>query len=291
MKQRTILFFVVISVTTVLLPGRACGQQSSQGADPNERICAEKFALAEREHWNKLPINEVVAAVGKSFLGVPYAAGTLEAPGEERLVVQLQTLDCVLLYENSLALARCIKKGTTTYEAFKTELRFIRYRSGVLNGFPSRLHYTSDYFFDNEQKHVLKNITGELGGVPHRKSVHFMTTHPESYPALQTSPLFLQQMKDIETEINKRTALYLPKNQVARAAAHIEDGDILGITTTIDGMDCSHTGIALWKNGTLHMLHAPHPGAEVQVTATPLSEYLTNIKKDTGIMVERAVEP
>jgi hypothetical protein len=84
---------------------------------------------------------------------------------------------------------------------------------------------------------------------------------------------------------------HIPKSNVKKAASQINDGDILGITTTIEGLDCTHTGIAIWQNKKLHMIHAPIPGSKVQITGTPLSEYLIKIKKDAGIMVARALEP
>jgi hypothetical protein len=135
--------------------------------DPNELICKKKFDLAISLKLAEKPINEVIIEIAKSFLGIHYAANTIEAPGEEHLIVNLQTLDCVTFYENSLVLARCIKKNTMTFEDYKKELQFVRYRSGIIDEYPSRLHYTSDYFFDNGKKGVIKNITKEIGGVLH----------------------------------------------------------------------------------------------------------------------------
>jgi len=114
--------------------------------DPNELICKNKFNLAAEMKLKDKPINEVVVAIAESFIGTDYAANTLEVPGKEQLVVNLQTLDCVTFYENSLVLARCIKKNKITFDDYKKELQFVRYRSGVIDGYPSRLHYTSDYF-------------------------------------------------------------------------------------------------------------------------------------------------
>jgi hypothetical protein len=78
---------------------------------------------------------------------------------------------------------------------------------------------------------------------------------------------------------------------VKEIGSKIRSGDILGITTSLDGMDCSHTGIAIWKDGELRLLHAPVPGAKVQITSMPLWEYLAKNHKQTGIIVMRALEP
>jgi hypothetical protein len=265
--------------------------------DPNELICKNKFNLAVEMKLHDKPINEVIVVIAKSFIGTDYAANTLEAPGKEQLIVNLQTLDCVTFYENSLVLARCIKKNKLTFDDYKKELQFVRYRGGVIDGYPSRLHYTSDYFFDNEKKSVLKDITKELGGVPFKKKINFMSTHPDSYLQLKNSPENVKEIQKIEDEMNTRTLYHIPKADVKRIASQIKDGDIIGITSTVDGLDCNHTGIAIrlasrsGQNGKLHFLHAPISGSKVQITEVPLWEYLAKIKKDAGIMIARPVEP
>ena len=259
--------------------------------DPNESICRNKFDLADSMRLRDKPINEVVAAIAKSFIGTDYGANLIDAPGKEQLVVNLQKLDCVTFYENALVLARCIKKSRLTFNDYKKELQFIRYRGGVINGYASRLHYTSDYFFDNEKKMVLKDITKELGGVTFKMKINFMSTHPDSYLQLKNSPENVREIRKIENAVNARTMYHIPKAAVKRIASQIKDGDIIGITTTIDGLDCTHTGIAIRQKDELHLLHAPIPGSKVQITELPLWEYLAKIKKDAGIMVARPVEP
>ena len=258
--------------------------------DPNELICKDKFNLADSMKLRDKPINEVVVAIAKSFIGTDYAANTLDATGKEQLVVNLQTLDCVTFYENSLVLARCIKKNKLIFDDYKKELQFVRYRGGVINGYASRLHYTSDYFFDNVNKSVLKDMTKELGGVPFKKKINFMSTHPDLYLQLKNSSENVKEIKKIEDEMNARTMYHIPKAKVKRIASQIKDGDIIGITTTINGLDCTHTGIAIRQNKKLHLLHAPVPGSKVQITDLPLSDYLARIKKDEGIIVARPVE-
>jgi hypothetical protein len=259
--------------------------------DPNELVCTNKFDFALSRRLAEKPINEVIIKIAQSFLGVPYAANTIEAPGEEHLIVNLQTLDCVTFYENSLVLARCIKKNTMSFEAYKKELQFVRYRGGMIDQYPSRLHYTSDYFFDNEKKSVLKIITKEIGGILYKKKINFMSTHVDSYIQLRENPEFVKMIAAQETAMNKREMYHIPKSNIQKAASRINDGDILGITTTIEGLDCTHTGIAIWQNRQLHMIHAPIPGSKVQITEKPLWEYLMKINKDAGIIVARALEP
>jgi len=259
--------------------------------DDDALICSKKFELAASLHLRKKPIGEVVIQMGKSFLGTDYVANTLEQPGEEHLVINLRGLDCVSFYENSLVFARCIKMKKTTFDDYQSELQFIRYRGGVIEGYPSRLHYTSDYFFDNEKKKVLKVVTKSIGGVRYQKTINFMSTHPESYRQLKEQPELIPIIRTQEEAINRRSLYHIPTKMVARVASQIHDGDILGITTDIPGMDVSHTGIALWQNGKLHFLHAPLSGAKVQITEKPLADYLASSPKRLGIMVARPIEP
>jgi hypothetical protein len=291
MNRRTFLYSLPAAASLSALLSREKIFAAERFSDRNEEICRQKFDLAVSRRLREKPINEVIIEIARSFLGVEYAANTIDAPGEERLLVNLQALDCVTFYENSLVLARCIKKNKLTFDDYKKELQFVRYRGGILSGYPSRLHYTSDYFFDNEKKGVLKNVSKELGGVPFTKTVNLMSGHPETYPRLKESPEFITAMKQVEAEMNARTVYYLPKQNVKASALKIKDGDIFGITTTIDGLDCTHTGLALHQNRVLHMIHAPLSGAKVQITEVPFWEYLARIKKDTGVMVARPLEP
>ncbi len=262
-----------------------------QPQDEDEILCKKKFELAVSKNWQMLPINEIIVNVGKTFLGTPYKENVLEASGEEHLVVNMRGLDCVTFYENALVMARCIKKNKMTFDDYRKELQFIRYRGGIINGYPSRLHYTSDYLYDNEQKGVWKLVTKELGGIPFVKKLDFMSTHPESYRQIRESATVLKQIEEIEKELAKRTMYYIPKNHVAGISKKILDGDILGITTSIEGIDTSHTGIAIRQDGILHLMHAPLAGKEVQISEKSLSDYLAYNKRQTGIMVARPLEP
>lgn len=262
-----------------------------QTPDEDETLCKQKFSLAVSKEWAKLPINNVIVNVGKTFLGTNYAENVLEAPGDEHLVVNMRALDCVTFYENALVLARCIKKNALTFDDYKKELLFIRYRGGVLNGYASRLHYTSDYFYDNEKKGVWKLVTKDLGGIPYVKKFDFMSTHPESYRQIRENETVRKQIEQIENEISARTTYYIPKNHVAKISDKIQNGDILGITTSIEGIDTSHTGIAVWQNKKLHLMHAPLAGKEVQISETNLHDYLAFNKRQTGIMIARPLEP
>ncbi|HOV98167.1 MAG TPA: DUF1460 domain-containing protein [Bacteroidota bacterium] len=258
-------------------------------SDIQQRLCEEKFRYAAKHHLSQKPLPEIVTDIARSFIGTPYVAHTLDLENGERLIIRLDGVDCVTLYEYSLAFARCIKKRTTTYDGFCNEVQFLRYRNGIIDGFASRLHYTSDYFYNNEEKGVLKNITKELGDVPYKKTINFMTMHRELYPALRDDAAF-RAIQSVEKEINSRQLFYIPKSKVSSIAQSIHSGDIIAITTTKEGLDCSHTGIALQKNNDLYFIHAPVPGSAVQMTQIPLWKYLQKNSEQSGVMVARPQE-
>ena len=291
MKRRSFLKIIPLaSGMPMLWKGSALEKLLSAQADDAD-LCVKKFTLAISLKLREKPIGEVIVAIGRSFLGTEYVANTLEAPGEEHLVVNLRGLDCVSFCENSLVFARCIKKSKMTFDDYKAELQFIRYRGGIINRYPSRLHYFSDYIYDNVQKGVVKDVTSEIGGIPYKKTINFMSNHPESYRQLTEHPEFVEIIRQQEAEISARSLVHIPKGDVERISGKILDGDILAVTTNIPGLDISHTGLAVRQRGKLHLIHAPNVGSKVLITDKTLAEYLAGNEQQAGIMVARAVEP
>lgn len=256
----------------------------------DEQICRRKFDIAIRESLSARPIGEVMVAIGSSFLATPYQPKTLETSGSERLVVNLRALDCVTFVENTLALSRCVKLGRTTFDAYREQLRLIRYRGGVIDGYASRLHYFSDWIADNEEKGILSDVTREVGGEPLTRPIHFMSSHPESYSQLEDEAV-LEEIRRTEQRLNARNRYFVSTRQLNENPSILMPGDILGITTKIEGLDIAHTGMVAITNGQVRYLHAPLSGGSVQLSERSLPEYLEEYKNHTGVMVARPVEP
>lgn len=255
-------------------------------------ICKSKFDLSIDKNLSSLPINEVVAEIGKSFLDIPYEAFAIERDGEEQVVIHLERLDCTTFLENSLVFARCIKKGKTSFEDYINELTFIRYRDGVIDRYPSRLHYFSDWIFNNNARGIVKDITKEIGGEDIKFNVGFMSANPDKYKHLREQPEFIPTIKKQEEAINSRTYSYIPKERVAEIENTIQSGDLIACTTNLKGLDIGHVGIAVkMEDGRIHFMHAPLVGSVVQISKSPLPEYLAAVKKHTGIIVLRVQEP
>ncbi len=251
-------------------------------------ICKSKFGLAVEKNLASKPINDIVTAIGKSFIGTDYTANTLEIGSKEKLVIFLSGLDCYTFLESSFAFARCIKSGKTSFEDYQKEISNLRYRDGRLNDYTSRLHYFTDWIYDMNRRGIGKDITKEIGGVPYTMKINFMSTHPDSYKRLKGNQKFVSEIKKIEDKINSREYFYVPQDEIENVENKIQSGDIIGITTNISGLDIAHTGIAYRADdGRIHLLHAPNVGYKVQISEKPLAEYIKGNKKQTGIMVLR----
>src|ERR1035437_493061 len=253
--------------------------------------CRAKFKIAESTNLKSKPIGEVIAIIGESFTGTDYKVSALEKEGEEKLVVDLTGLDCSTFLENVLVFARLIKKDSTAFDNYLKELTYIRYRNGIVNSYTSRLHYFSDWIFDNVKKNVIKDVTKNLGGVAIKFQINFMSSHAALYKHLKENPSFVPVIQTHEDSINTRTYFYIPKDKVSSIEGKLWDGDIIAFTTSVKGLDIGHVGIAIkGKDGRMHLLHAPQPNTKVHITKVPLSNYILNLKKLTGIIVLRALD-
>ena len=131
---------------------------------------------------------KTMVSIGKTFIGTPYVAKTLEVGETESLVVNLHGLDCTTFVENVLAFSLLLRKGASDFDAFTRTLENIRYKDGKLDGYASRLHYFSEWIANNQKKGLLKDITAEIGGEVITKNINFMSTHRQLYPAAQPRP-------------------------------------------------------------------------------------------------------
>lgn len=265
----------------LLLYGTLSAQHSADSL-----VFQEFLRFAAREKLEKKPVGERVAFVGRFFLGKPYVAFTLEAPGPERLQVNLQGLDCTTLVENALALSRLSVSAKKDFKTYQSILIDIRYRKGRLEGYPSRLHYASEWLFDNMEKGYVR-LVKTTGMTAFRPTVDYMSTHPGSYAALKADSTLLPVIAAQEAVVNKLTFPMMPKASLTQKAPFIDEGDVIAITTSLSGLDFAHLGIAVRQKGKVFLLHASSTGKKVLISETPLSVYLAGIKKHSGIVVVR----
>ena len=279
-------------LTAIFLVAAVCGSpmraQESSPADTSAFRDVMRFAA--NEHLRSRPIGAVMARIGRHFLGTPYVAHTLERGGAECLVVNLREFDCTTFMENVLVLSRCVVMGKTTFAQYEEELQHVRYRGGVIDGYPSRLHYFTDWGFDNEHKGVLRDLSAALGGNVSRKTINYMSTHPDGYAQLADTA-FVRRIAGFESAMNARGFSVIPRNRVGKILPRLKEGDIIGTVTEIEGMDVAHTGLVVREKGILRFMHAPLSGKKVLISDGSLADYVAGLRGVNGIVVLRPSQP
>ncbi|MDX8341132.1 DUF1460 domain-containing protein [Draconibacterium sp. IB214405] len=277
MKTKLILFTLLISVLTSF-------SAKSTDNKKDKQICQD--ILFELKNQNNKTTAELVVEAGKLLMNTPYVANTLES-SPEQLIVNLRELDCTTFAENCLALARTSKSTNSGFEDFKKELQHIRYRDGKIDGYPSRLHYFSDWIANNEEKQLTESVSASICNTKFEKKINFMSHHPDSYKALANNAVFLAAIDKQEKQLSERVMYYIPTEELEAHKSLLKDGDIIGITTNIDGLDITHVGIIVFKGNELHFMHASSKAQKVILSEETLYNYLSSRKSATGIMVAR----
>jgi hypothetical protein len=244
---------------------------------------------AKQQNLPDRPLGEIIEAIADNFLGKPYAEGLLDKSGEEKLVINLNSFDCVLFVETVLAISRGIAIKDYDYQNFVDRLESQRYVNGKMNGYCSRLHYFSEWINDNQKRQAVENITAELGGVPMDKKLNFMTQHRNSYPQMANESTY-QCIAGVEADLAKVSVNYLPTNRIKSAYSQLKPGDIVAVATDIKGLDVTHTGFVYrTANGNIGLIHAS-PAGEVTV-ARDLHRYISRVESAIGIVVARPKRP
>ena len=261
-----------------------------EGQDVFTRIVGKAAA----ENWKALPIGELIGKIAMELKGTPYVGFTLElSKDQEYCVVNLKGLDCVTFFEDSLGLARMLKRGKSTPADLIAEVQTTRYRGGKIGDFTTRLHYTTDWFVDNQEKGVVRILTPELPGAePFTQKVGIMSQHPENYRQLAAHPELIPAIRGYEEKINARSLKYLPMARLAAAEHLLQTGDIVGVATTEEGIDIAHTGLCIKdEEGVVHFMDASSSRSRMRVTLEPeISKCLNWSSKLTGVMFARPLE-
>jgi len=242
---------------------------------------------AAKEKIVNMKTGDRIVSIARYFLETPYVVATLEVPKEEGLRVNFRELDCMTYVETVLALHNVLKEFNPNYEAYKQMLTSIRYRNGVISGYPSRLHYTTEWLFDNRKKDYIRFVRMGSDTEFFKPEVNFMTTHTDLYPAFKLNPEFVVEMAKHEAYIHGLSIKYLPKEKLTDKESFIHTGDIIAITTAYKGLDFSHLGFAVRISDEIYLLHASSTGKKVMFSKQNLKDYLSDIKKHTGIVVVR----
>lgn len=268
---------------TLLFPVLLCrGQNDQYVTTPADSTLAEKILLDLQKQRRGTDGDRMVRAA-EALLGQPYVAGTLEELPGEPLCIYLTRTDCILFVETCMALVRTAGQEGE-FPTLAWELRQSRYRNGRRTRYEDRLHYTTEWARQQVGRDVLREMTVELGGIPFDHPVHYMSTHPEAYKRMTDVDAIAQ----IEQRINAIPSTYIPKENLAGALKGIRNGDIILFTSTVDGLDVAHCGIAKVVPGQpVRFIHASSAAEKVVLESKTLEEYVMGRKALSGIQVYR----
>ena len=268
------------------------GAQASTGqvsAQPQDSVTVCQLL----EEARLLPISaNYPLFFARKFLDVPYVAHTLEVNNDERLVVNTRQLDCTTLVETVTALTLCAYRHLYTWRDYLNALVAMRYRDGRIDTYTSRIHYFTEWITANTEAGIIMEIQAPNPpfSAVQQVSVNYMSQHPESYKALRNHPEYVGKIREMERRVTGGRFRYIPKGVVGDAALlkkAVRDGDIIAITCNKKGLDITHLGFAVWKDGALHLLNASQLHKKVVEEPMTLYQYLQQHPSHTGIRIIR----
>ncbi|MDE6540638.1 MAG: DUF1460 domain-containing protein [Muribaculaceae bacterium] len=232
---------------------------------------------------------ERTAFFARMMEGTPYGAHTLEAD-TERVTVRLDSLDCTTFVETAMALSYTAGERRSSWRDFVYNLERFRYRGGKVDGYPSRLHYICDWAIDNAHRGNIEDVTGRLPRCGYIvRSIDFMTTHRDSYPALSDSANYAR-MKAVEGGFRNHRFPYIKTSDVASREVRdaLRTGDVVALVTKMKDLDVTHMGIVVKdESGMPRLLHASSSHGKVEVTSVSLADFLRRNPSLAGIRVFR----
>ena len=254
--------------------------------------CQQSDSVTVCRLLNEAPAQAHTLWFARQFLGRPYVAHTLEVNDDEQLVVNTRQLDCTTLVETVAALTLCHEKGLKQWKDYLKMLETLRYRQGFRNGYPSRLHYFSDWIEDKARMQLVQEIEEPIPPFTGKQvvSVSYMSTHPEAYKVLKAHPELVPVIRQQEQALSGITRRYIPKTAIRNTRVlrqAIQDGDIIAITCNKAGLDIAHLGFAVWRKDGLHLLNASQLHKKVVEEPMTLRRYLQKHPSHTGIRIIR----
>ncbi len=267
-------------------------------------ICTSKAQTPQYAKGDSLKVVSLLAEAAKAdkatnwvlffskrLEGIPYVAKTLEKNDKERLVINLQQLDCTTFVETVMALALCAKNKQTRFDDYCRFLRMLRYRGGMVS-YPPRLHYFTSWIADNTTLGFVFEVQqpDSIFTQTQTLAIDYMSQHVGKYPMLVKNPSWTKEISDIEKALNGKKYRFIPKGEIANTKAFrqvIHDGDIIAIVTNKKGLDTSHIGFAFWRKDGLHLINASQIHKKVVNEPMTLYEYMQKHPTQTGIRIIR----
>lgn len=277
----------IFSIIAALVVAASCAPELTEQEKTNMAIYDRVYAaVADKAD---LPTGELALAIAKEFLGTDYVSYTLEIE-PEALQVFLDKTDCILFVELCSSFALTVKgrkivqnkapvSAKPSYKLLCHNIQNMRYRGGVVDGYASRLHYTSEWLIQNAVNGVLDEYTSEIG-MTYEQPFYYMTTHPESYKQLIDNPEETARVRAAEEYLESwNPYYYISQEQLMQdnVIKEVKDGDIITFIDTHPGLDLAHVAMACTgEDGQMHFIHASYGAKKVIFEPRTLAEYAKN---------------
>ncbi len=286
--KKNIIYTLFVGVLIFLLPLRAWGADQTTEYNISLKLQQINRYIAKQ----KVPptFQQVFLRAVWSFRGTPYEGYGHDPIGPEHLIVKTEQLGCVSLVELSLAIARVAYCGGTSPQTVLREIQKMRYRGGQIMGFPSRLHYFSEWLDQAIDNKMLADRTIELGGSYMSKEFNWVTAHPELYPPVTIKENRIA-LREVERELSQKKFPIIPQNDIAAIEPLLNEGDLVAIITTKPGIIISHVGMVALLGEKRHIFHASSYLKRVGTSGSTISGYVTHKNERIGIRVSRVVQP
>lgn len=227
----------------------------------------EKAETIIRQSIDRPTSGQKVALISAEFLEAPYLAGTLigGVNEPETLVMRFDGVDCFTLLDYVEALRR-----SSSFADFKDQLTAVRYKNGQV-GYLSRNHFFTDWPLTNSA--YIQNVTRQVGGL-------LTESADKTLNLKKDGDTFLDGYPTIQRRID-----YIPADRINTDTLNrLEVGDYIGFYSAKAGLDVSHTGIIIKRQGKIYLRHASSLKAHRKVVDVELLPYLNGRK---GIVVFR----
>ena len=181
MKNITKLLVLALALCQITFANQLSAQQSMD-AQSKAKYAKISKVLLENNHKT---VPELMVIAAKQMLGTEYVAGSLEQV-PEKLKVSLVETDCILFVESCLSMALNAKNGLTSPDDFCATVQSLRYRNGIVDGYASRIHYTSEWIKQGEGRGIFREITDVLSGDNlSGQRFSYMSEHSDAYKQLK----------------------------------------------------------------------------------------------------------
>lgn len=229
----------------------------------------------------------------QEFVSIPYGGGSKGCPQAHTLINTTQ-MDCMTFVENywALAFTRHLislmpvqPSDEELFALFVQNLNSIRYYEGKNLRNEDRIQYLTSAFIQLEKAGVLKSLAQD-GAKPLQKNISYVSANKVKFGGFSDWTF----IRSKEAEMSAYTYYTYGKNEIDVYAKSAKDGDLIGLLTTVPGLDVSHCGVITVKAGKVCMTHASSVKKQL-VYAQDLKEYLAGRSTISGIVVYRPVFP